>query len=62
LGLADVQALDGLAGDVGDDLEVFVQVPDGQPRELGGCRDDEIRDRGRAVLATVGQQGQDLDG
>jgi hypothetical protein len=36
------QALDGLAGDLGDDLEVLVDVQDGQPGQLRGRGDDQV--------------------
>jgi hypothetical protein len=47
--------IEGLAGDVGDELEVLVDVEDGQIGQLRGRRDDEVGHRGRAVLATVGE-------
>ena len=39
----ELKPLGGLAGDAGDDLEVFVEVQDGEPGELCGGGDDEVR-------------------
>ncbi len=61
-GSARRQALDRLAGDVRDDLEVLVKVQHRQPCEFGGSGDDQVRDRGGAVLASIGEQRQHLDG
>lgn len=43
-GLPHVEAFDGLAGDLGDDLEVLVDVQNGQSGELGGRGDYQVRD------------------
>jgi hypothetical protein len=37
-------------------------VQDGEFGQLGGGGDDEVGDRGGAVLAAVGEQGEDFDG
>ena len=55
------EAFHWLACDLGDDVEVLVEVQDGESGELCGGGDDQVRDRGGTVLAAVGQQGQDLD-
>jgi hypothetical protein len=55
-----VEPLQGLASDCGDYVEVLIQVQDREARQLGGCRDDQVRDGRSAVLATVGQQRQDF--
>jgi hypothetical protein len=52
--------LDGLAGDIGDDLEVFPGVQDGQPGQFSRGGDDQVWYRGGTVLAAVGEQGQDF--
>jgi hypothetical protein len=39
---ADVEALDRLAGDVGDQVEVLVEVEHGQVGQLGGGGDQEV--------------------
>lgn len=46
----------GLSSYRGDGVEVFVDVQDGQSRQLGGGRNDEIGDRRPPVLAAIGQQ------
>jgi hypothetical protein len=38
--LADVNALEGLASDCGNNLEVLIEVQDGQPGEFGGGGDN----------------------
>ena len=38
-------AFEGLAGNVGDDLEVLVQMQDGQASKFGRRRNDEIGNR-----------------
>jgi hypothetical protein len=48
------EALEGLAGDIGDDVKVLVQVQHCQPGQLGGGRDDQVRDRRSTMLAMVG--------
>jgi hypothetical protein len=42
--LGDGESLDELAGDFGDDLEVLVEMEDGEPSQLGGGSDQKIRD------------------
>ena len=42
-GRADVQAFHGLTGDLGDEVEVLIEVQYGQPGEFGGRGDDQIR-------------------
>ena len=59
--LPDVQALDRLAGDVRYDVEVLVKMQHGEPGEFGGSCDDQVRYRGCPMLASIGEQGQDLD-
>ena len=59
--LTDIQALDGLAGEVGYHIEVLVEMQDRESGEFRGSRDDQVRYRRRPVLASVGEQGQDLD-
>jgi hypothetical protein len=41
--LPHVQALDGLASDVGYDFEVFVEMQDGESGEFRSRSDDEVR-------------------
>jgi hypothetical protein len=43
-----------LAGDCGDEIELLVDVQDREPGEFGGGCDEEVGDRGGAVLASVG--------
>src|SRR5579863_2874476 len=54
------QAFRGLAGDLGDEVEVLVQVQYGQPGEFSSRGDDQIRYRRSTMLAPVREQGQDL--
>lgn len=56
------QALDGLPGDVGDDLEVLVEVQHGKPGEFSDGGDDQVGQGRCAVLAPVSEQGEHLDG
>ena len=39
------QAFHGLTGDLGDEVEVLIEVQYGQPGEFSGRRDDQIRTR-----------------
>ena len=41
---SDVQALDGLVGDGGDEVEVLVSVQHGEPGEFRRGRDQQVRD------------------
>jgi hypothetical protein len=50
----------GLSGYRGDGVEVFIDVQDGQTGKFGGGRDDEVGDRGAAVLATVSEEQLDF--
>ena len=59
---SDVEALHGLAGDRGDEVEVFVDVEDGEAVELRGSGDEKVWDRWCPVLSLVGEKGLDLDG
>ena len=56
-----VQALDGLAGDVGNHIEVLVEMQDGEAGKFCGRRDDQVRYGRCPMLASVGEQGQNLD-
>ena len=56
-----VQALDWLPRDVGDDLEVLIEVQDGKPGEFRDSGDDQVGQGGRAVLAPVSEQRENLD-
>ena len=44
-------ALGWLAGDAGDEVEVLVQVQDGEPPELSSGGNQQVGNRRRAVLA-----------
>lgn len=54
------EALDRLAGDIRDDLEILVEVQHGQSGEFGRGGDDQIRDRRSPVLASIGEKRQHL--
>ena len=56
------ESLDWLTGDLGDDLKVFVEMQNGEPDDFGGRSDEDIRDRGSAVLTDVGKCELDRDG
>jgi len=43
-GSRHAEALGGLRGDLGDELEVLVQVQHGQPGQFRGRGDDQVRD------------------
>jgi hypothetical protein len=43
MGLPDVQALDGLTGHIGYHVKVLVKMQHGEPGELCGRRDDQVR-------------------
>ena len=51
-----------MAGDVGDEVEVLVEVEDGEVVQLRGCGDDEVGDGGCPVLASVGEEHLDRHG
>jgi hypothetical protein len=53
--------LDWLSGDLSDDLEVLVKVQDREPGKLRRRRDDEVGQGRSAMLASVSEQGEDLD-
>src|SRR5262245_59213813 len=57
-GSRDIQPFGGLPGDAGDEVEVLVEVQDRELGKLGGG-DDEVEHRGRAVLPSTGEQGED---
>jgi hypothetical protein len=57
-----IESFQGLTGNLGNELEVLVHVEHGQAREFAGCRYQEIRNRWGAVMSTVGQEGEQLDG
>ena len=59
--LADGDPLDWLPGDLCDELEVLVQVQDGELAQFGCGRYQEVGDRCGAVLATLCQDHLDLD-
>ena len=44
-------ALGWLAGDAGDEVEVLVQVQDGEPPEFSSGGNQQVGNRRRAVLA-----------
>ena len=48
-------ALGWLAGDAGDEVEVLVQVQDGEPPELSSGGNQQVGNRRRAVLALACQ-------
>lgn len=56
------QALGRLTGDLGDQVEVLVDVQNDEPGQLGGRGDDEVRHRGRTVPSAIGEQGLHLHG
>src|SRR5688572_10903976 len=56
------QALHRLAGDFGDQVEVLVDVEDGEAPQLGSGGHQEVRDRRRPVAALVGEEQLDFDG
>ena len=49
-----------LSGYRGDGVEVFIDVQDGQTGKFGGGRNDEVGDRGAAMLATVSEEHLDF--
>lgn len=55
------KTLDRLAGDLGDQFEVFVDVQDGQPREFCGRGDDQVCWPGTAVGTPVGERVLDVE-
>jgi acetyl-CoA acyltransferase len=55
------EALTVLTGELGDVVEVRVEVKDGQPRELGGGRVEEVRDRRGAAVAPLREQQLHLE-
>jgi hypothetical protein len=56
------QALHRLTGDFGDQVEVLIDVEDGEASQLGGGGYQEVRDRRRPVAALVGEEQLDFDG
>ncbi len=48
------ETFDGLAGDRSDEVEVLVDVQDGESCEFGGGGDEEVGDRWGTMLASVG--------
>jgi len=51
-----VEPLDGLSGDVSDDLEGLVEVKNGKRSEFGARSDDQVGEGWRAVLTPVGDE------
>ena len=49
------EAFDRLAGDLGDELEVLVEVEDGEVAELGGGCDEQVGNGGGSVLPAIGE-------
>ena len=58
----DAEALHWLAGEVGDEVEVLVEMEHGALIELGHCGDQQVGDGGSAVLAALGQEALHLHG
>jgi len=56
------KALRRLSGDLGDEVEVLVEVHDGEPGQLGRGGDDEVGDRGCTVVPQVSEQRLHFDG
>jgi len=50
------EAFDRLGGDLGDHLEVLVEVDDGQPGQFCGGSDHQVRDGGSPVVSEVGMR------
>src|SRR5690606_12076584 len=59
-GSGQAQPFDGLAGQVGDELEVLVEVQDGETGELRRRRDEQVGHGRCPVLAPLGQRGLHL--
>jgi hypothetical protein len=60
-GSSDAQALDRLARDAGNQVEVLVQMQHGEPGQRGRGGDDQVRYRRGAVLAAIGEDSLDFD-
>jgi hypothetical protein len=56
------EMLGPLTSDLGDQVEVLGLVQDGEAGGLGGRCDEQIRYRGCPMMATVGEEGENLDG
>ena len=56
------KTLRGLSGDLGDEVEVPVEVYDGEPGQLCRGGDDEVGDRGCTVAPQIGEQRLHFDG
>ncbi len=54
--LLEEKSLDGLSRDLGDEIEVLVNVQHREVGELASGRQQQIRHRRRAMLTAVGQQ------
>ena len=50
------EALGRLASDLGDEVEVLIEVQDRSTAELGRGGDEQIRDRGSSVLSSSGEE------
>ena len=59
-GSLHVQALDGLAGDLSDEVEVLIEVQYRQSGQFGSCGDDQIRYRRSTMLAPISEQRQEF--
>jgi hypothetical protein len=57
----DNKALKRLASDVRDQLEILIEMKDGQARQLRGGGNQDVGDRRGAVVTSVGKSGQYLD-
>lgn len=58
----DSQSLCGLPGDVGDEVEILVQVQDRVPGAFGHSGDQQVGYAGGSVLTVIGELHLDLDG
>ena len=57
----DSEPLNGLPGDIGNELKVFVEMQDGEPGRFSGCSDEEVRYRRGTMLAKLGKCELDCD-
>jgi hypothetical protein len=61
-GFIKCSGLHGLSRYVGDDFEIFIPVQNGEVSEFSRCSDDQVRNGGSAVLASVSEQAENLQG